>query len=202
MSESVKTILVIKLLNGMSFNLTGLSKIWNKAEFKELANNMALVEFEKEIDKIRIKEGGPWHCLNTTVVLHDWCPDLTPKEIKMTKLGVWAQLHNLPIGVVMYDKEVAGIKYIYIGRFVKTRKECAPMESAQEIEISSKVNLRVAEEPSAEPNLKHNENLGSSAEAQQLEQAVGGGERTAVGEGVRLEKVHGEQESNNRGTAE
>ncbi|KAL9686664.1 hypothetical protein QQ045_031057 [Rhodiola kirilowii] len=66
MNEEFKWAQVLKLANGRSFNLTGLTKvltkIWNvedKAKFAELANNMALVKFDYECDLIRIKDGGP-----------------------------------------------------------------------------------------------------------------------------------------------
>ncbi|KAL9685038.1 hypothetical protein QQ045_022484 [Rhodiola kirilowii] len=61
MSAEFKWALVLKLVNGMAFNLTGLSnvpsKIWNleldkRVRFKELVNNMALAEFVNVADMI------------------------------------------------------------------------------------------------------------------------------------------------------
>ncbi|CAM8906380.1 unnamed protein product [Rhodiola kirilowii] len=120
--------LVLKLANGMAFNLTGLSKvlckIWNvedkvKVCFKELANNMVLARFKFKSDLVRIKEGGPWHCMDTVVLMHEWCPELAPEEFVMNKLGVWAQLHNLPVGAVLNDREIGERLAVYIGRFIR-----------------------------------------------------------------------------------
>ncbi|KAL9682557.1 hypothetical protein QQ045_014358 [Rhodiola kirilowii] len=94
MSEGFQNALVLKLANSIPFNLKGLSnvlgKIWNvknKADFKELANNMALVKFEHEANLVRVRNGGPWHCLDTTVLMHDWLPDLAPEEFSMKRLS-------------------------------------------------------------------------------------------------------------------
>ncbi|KAL9669589.1 hypothetical protein QQ045_007136 [Rhodiola kirilowii] len=90
-----KWALVLRLANGMQFNLTGLSnvlsRIWNAEErvtFLELANNMALAKFKHESDFKRIRDGGPWHCMESFVLMHEWCPDLAPEEFQMNRLGV------------------------------------------------------------------------------------------------------------------
>ncbi|CAM8948074.1 unnamed protein product [Rhodiola kirilowii] len=108
MVEECKVAFVLKLANVMPFNLTGLSnvltKVWNmenRVTFTELANNMALAKFQNKSDMLKIRDGGPWLCLGTFIVMHDWCPDLAPEEFEMNRLGVWAQLHNLPVGVVL-----------------------------------------------------------------------------------------------------
>ncbi|KAL9673460.1 hypothetical protein QQ045_029718 [Rhodiola kirilowii] len=124
--------MILKLTNGMSFNLTGLGnvlcKIWNleldkRVRFKELASNMALAEFEYAADMVRVRDGGPWLCLGTVALIHDWCPDLAPEEIKMNKLRVWVQLHNLPMGAAVTDRDTAEKLAGYIGTFVKVDTE-------------------------------------------------------------------------------
>ncbi|CAM8951292.1 unnamed protein product [Rhodiola kirilowii] len=134
MKRSFKWALIVKLANGMSFNITWLgnvlSKVWNleldkRVRFKELASNMAMAEFEYAADMVRVREGGPWLCLNTVALLHDWCPELAPEEIKMNRLGVWAQLHNLPIGAVMTDRDTGEKLAGYIGKFIKVDTEGA-----------------------------------------------------------------------------
>ncbi|KAL9660629.1 hypothetical protein QQ045_025446 [Rhodiola kirilowii] len=126
MSAENKWAIVLKLANGVAANLNGLSKalckIWNveeRAYFKELANNMVLAIFKYKSDMVRIKEGGPWHCMDTVVLMHDWCPDLAPEEFIMNKLGVWAQFHNLLVGAALNDKEIGEKLAKYIGKFVK-----------------------------------------------------------------------------------
>ncbi|CAM8972453.1 unnamed protein product [Rhodiola kirilowii] len=133
---------VLKLVNGQPFNLTGLSnvltKVWNmerRVGFTELDNNMALARFRVRSDAQKIRDGGPWLCLGTFIVMHDWCPDLSPEEFVMNRLGVWAQIHNLPVGAVLKEKEVGEKLAPNIGRLVKV--------SQAETEILRKRYIRV-----------------------------------------------------------
>ncbi|KAL9663336.1 hypothetical protein QQ045_028176 [Rhodiola kirilowii] len=84
---------------------------------------MAIAEFWNSADMMRVKDGGPWLCLGTVALIHDWCPDLASEEIAMSRLGVWARLHNLPIGAAMSDKEIGKKLAPHIGRFVKVDSE-------------------------------------------------------------------------------
>ncbi|KAL9665935.1 hypothetical protein QQ045_000256 [Rhodiola kirilowii] len=120
MAEDYKCAFVLKLANGMPFNLTGpsnvLTKVWNmenRVTFTELANNMALAKFKNKSDMQKIRDGGPWLCLGTFIVMHDWCPDLSPEEFEMNRLRVWAQLHNLHVGAVLKDKAIGEKLAIY-----------------------------------------------------------------------------------------
>ncbi|CAM8926382.1 unnamed protein product [Rhodiola kirilowii] len=126
MSEEGKWAIVVKLANGMSFNIKGLAnvltKIWNmenRVSFVELANNMALAKFKTEGEMKKIWDGGPWLCMDTFILMHEWCPDLAPEEFVMNRLGVWAQMHNLPVGATLNDKEYGEKLAGYIGKFVK-----------------------------------------------------------------------------------
>ncbi|CAM8905935.1 unnamed protein product [Rhodiola kirilowii] len=142
MEEECKDGFVLKLANGLPFNLTGLSnvltKVWNmekKVGFTELGNNMALARFRYKSDMQKIRDGGPWLCLGTFIVMHDCCPDLSPEEFELKRLGVWAQLHNLPVGAVLKEKEVGEKRAPNIGRFVRV--------SQSELETSRKRYVRV-----------------------------------------------------------
>ncbi|KAL9678656.1 hypothetical protein QQ045_016504 [Rhodiola kirilowii] len=155
MQSGCKWALVLKLANGASFNLTGLSnvltKVWNvenKVSFMELANNMALAKFKFERDWIRIKEGGPWLCLQSAVLMHEWVPDLTPKEFQMKKLGVSAQLHNLLVGAVLNERDVGEKLAVKIGKFVRV--------SQSETEEAKRKYLRVRVEVDVEEPLVDN----------------------------------------------
>ncbi|CAM8959765.1 unnamed protein product [Rhodiola kirilowii] len=134
MKRSFRWALVLKLANGMAFNITGLgnvlSKVWNleldkRVRFKELASNMALSEFEYAVDMARVRDGGPWLCLNSVALFHEWCPELAPEEIRMNRLRVWAQLHNLPLGAVLTDKDTEEKLAGYIGKFIRVDTEGA-----------------------------------------------------------------------------
>ncbi|CAM8886767.1 unnamed protein product [Rhodiola kirilowii] len=142
MEEECKDGFVLKLANGLPFNLTGLSniltKVWNmekKVVFTELGNNMVLAKFRHRNDMQKIRDGGPWLCLGSFIVMHDWCADLSPEEFEMNRLGVWAQLHNLPVGVVLKDREVGEKLAPNIGKFVKV--------SQSELEGSRRRYIRV-----------------------------------------------------------
>ncbi|CAM8962967.1 unnamed protein product [Rhodiola kirilowii] len=84
---------------------------------------MALTEFEYAADMARVRGGGPWLCLNMVALLHDWCLDLAPEEIRMNQLGVWAQLHNLLIGAVVTERDIGEKLSCYIGKFIKVDTE-------------------------------------------------------------------------------
>ncbi|KAL9690902.1 hypothetical protein QQ045_011314 [Rhodiola kirilowii] len=66
MSEEGRWAIVVKLANGMPFNIKGLAnvltKIWNmegRVNFAELANNMALAKFKSEGEMKKVWDGGP-----------------------------------------------------------------------------------------------------------------------------------------------
>ncbi|KAL9666550.1 hypothetical protein QQ045_000885 [Rhodiola kirilowii] len=84
---------------------------------------MALAEFEYAADMVRVRDGGPWQCLNTVALLHDWCLDLALEEIRMNRLGVWAQLHNLSIGVMVTDRDTGEKLASHVGKFIKVDTE-------------------------------------------------------------------------------
>ncbi|KAL9672075.1 hypothetical protein QQ045_028323 [Rhodiola kirilowii] len=110
----------------MSFNIKGLAnvltKVWNmenRVSFTELANNMALVRFKTEGEMKKVWDGGLWLCMDSFILMHEWCPDLAPEEFVMKRLGVWAQMHNLPVGATLNDKEYGEKLAWNIGKFVK-----------------------------------------------------------------------------------
>ncbi|CAM8916826.1 unnamed protein product [Rhodiola kirilowii] len=107
MEEECKDGFVLKLASGLPFNLTGLSNVLTKV----------------------------WNMEKKFVVMHDWCADLSPEEFGMNQVGVWAQLHNLPVGAVLKDKEVGEKLAPNIGKFVKV--------SPSELEGSRRRYIRV-----------------------------------------------------------
>ncbi|KAL9690277.1 hypothetical protein QQ045_010674 [Rhodiola kirilowii] len=139
---------VVKLANGMPFNIKGLAnvltKIWNmenRVNFAELANNMALARFKTEGDLKKIRDGGPWLCMDSFIIMHDWCPDLAPDEFKMDRLGVWAQMHNLPVGAALKDKEYGEKLAGYIGKFIRVSQ--SESEGARKRFIRMRVEIEI-----------------------------------------------------------
>ncbi|CAM8989713.1 unnamed protein product [Rhodiola kirilowii] len=152
MEEECKDGFVLKLANGLPFNLTGLSnvltKMWNmerRVNFTELGNNMALARFRHRSDMQKIRDGGPWLCLGTFIVMHDWCPDLSPEEFVMKRLGVWAQFHNLPVGAVLKGKEVGEKLAPNIGSLVKVSQ--AESETSKKRYIRVRVEIAIDKVP-------------------------------------------------------
>ncbi|CAM8892644.1 unnamed protein product [Rhodiola kirilowii] len=148
MTEEGKRAMVVKLANGMPFNIRGLAnvltKIWNmenRVSFAEIANNMAVASFKSEGDMKKIRDGGPWLCMDSFIIMHDWCSDLAPEEFIMNKLGVWAQLHNLPVGAVLNDKECGEKLAGYIGKFIKVSQ--SEVDGARKRFIRVRVEIEI-----------------------------------------------------------
>ncbi|KAL9672305.1 hypothetical protein QQ045_028555 [Rhodiola kirilowii] len=80
---------------------------------------MALAKFKTECDMKKIRDGGPWLCMDSFILMHEWCSDLAPEEFTMNRLGVWAQMHNLPVGAVLDEKECGEKLVGNIGKFIK-----------------------------------------------------------------------------------
>ncbi|KAL9669366.1 hypothetical protein QQ045_006911 [Rhodiola kirilowii] len=95
----------------------------------------------RKVTILGVKDGGPWLCLGTVVLMHEWCPNLTPEEFFMNRLIVWAQLHNLSIEVVLNDKEIGGKLAANIEKFVRTNQ--SELEEPKRKYIRIKVEIDI-----------------------------------------------------------
>ncbi|KAL9675546.1 hypothetical protein QQ045_003748 [Rhodiola kirilowii] len=113
----------------------------NRISFVELANNMALAKFKTESDMKKVRDGGPWLCMDSLILMHEWCSDLAPEEFIMNRLGVWAQMHNLLVGAVLNDKECGEKLAGNIGKFIKVGQ--SESEGARKRFIRVRVEIEI-----------------------------------------------------------
>jgi hypothetical protein len=77
-----------------------MSKIWKTLEsvhFKELHDNLWLLEFGNESDKRRIKEGRPWLFDRSVLVLKELEEHIPPTQMEFSHALFWVQGHDMPL---------------------------------------------------------------------------------------------------------
>jgi hypothetical protein len=84
-----------------------LIKGWRLSEqvaFKVLGDNLFLLEFEKEEDKIRVFKGRPWFFEESIFAIEDFDGLSSPAEVVFEKVAFWVRMLNLPLACM--GKEV------------------------------------------------------------------------------------------------
>jgi hypothetical protein len=71
--------------------------------FKMLGNNMYLIEFEKEWDKIRILEGRPWTFDGHLVSLVDYDDVIPPSDLEFKRATFWVRMFRLPLACMGWE---------------------------------------------------------------------------------------------------
>lgn len=106
-----KSCLVGKLLSdryvGKDIIKRKLIKGWRPSghlAFKVLGENLFLLEFENEWDKIRVLEGRPWIFEGILFSVEDFDGLSSPSEIDFEHAVFWVRMHNLPLACM--GKEV------------------------------------------------------------------------------------------------
>jgi hypothetical protein len=82
-------------------------RIWKTIEsvrFKELHDNLWLLEFGTESDKRRIKEGRPWLFDRRIFVLKELEEHIPPSQMVFSLALFWVQVHDMPL--ICMNKEV------------------------------------------------------------------------------------------------
>ncbi|CAM8880609.1 unnamed protein product [Rhodiola kirilowii] len=79
--------------------------------------------------------------MDSFIVMHEWCSDLAPEEFKMNRLGVWAQMHNLPVGAMLNEKECGEKLARYVGKFIRVSQ--SETEGARKRFIRVRVEVEV-----------------------------------------------------------
>jgi hypothetical protein len=77
-----------------------MSRLWKtlaSVTFKEIHDNMWLLEFANESDKRRIKEGRPWLFDRSVLVLKEVDDCTPPLQMDFTKALFWVQVHDMPL---------------------------------------------------------------------------------------------------------
>jgi hypothetical protein len=82
---------------------TSMIRAWQpqgRVTFKNLGENLLLVDFENKWDKSRIMEGRPWTFDGHLLSLADF-DGITPvDEMEFEKVAFWVRMYNLPLACV------------------------------------------------------------------------------------------------------
>jgi hypothetical protein len=77
-----------------------MSRLWQtpaSETFKEIHDNLWLLEFANESDKRRNKEGRPWLFDRSVLVLKEVDDSTSPFQMDFTKALFWVQVHDMPL---------------------------------------------------------------------------------------------------------
>jgi hypothetical protein len=77
-----------------------MSKLWKTLEsvnFKEIHDNLWLLEFANMADKRRVKEGRPWLFDRSILVLKEVDESVPPVQMDFSKALFWIQVHDMPL---------------------------------------------------------------------------------------------------------
>lgn len=77
-----------------------LSLLWRmegRVTFKEVQDNLWLVEFSDGEDKIRVLEGRPWSFERQIFMLQDFDGQTPPSQMSFTHSPVLIQVHDMPL---------------------------------------------------------------------------------------------------------
>jgi hypothetical protein len=72
--------------------------------FKVVGENVFIMEFEKEGDKVRVLKGRPWICDGNLFSIEDFDGRSSPAEINFFQAAFWVRMINLPLACM--GKEV------------------------------------------------------------------------------------------------
>jgi hypothetical protein len=96
---------------------TLMSRLWKTAEavtFKEIQDNLWLLEFPNREDKGRVLEGRPWLFDRSLLVLKEIDENTPPSHMDFSNAFFWIQLHGMPLTCM--NREVG----LRIGRSIGT----------------------------------------------------------------------------------
>ncbi|KAJ9141031.1 hypothetical protein P3X46_031615 [Hevea brasiliensis] len=97
-----------------------MASVWRPMKgilIKELGNNVYLFQFFHELDVERVLKGGPWNYQQQPILLHELQPNEKPREVELTRLDLWVQVHDVPNGFMF--EHVAKDVGTYIGIFLE-----------------------------------------------------------------------------------
>jgi hypothetical protein len=79
---------------------TSLVRGWRlkgKYTFKILGENLFLIEFELDTDKVRVLKGRPWAFEGNLFLVEDFDGRTSPSEFTFDKASFWVRMSNLPL---------------------------------------------------------------------------------------------------------
>uniref|UniRef100_A0A803QNA4 Uncharacterized protein n=1 Tax=Cannabis sativa TaxID=3483 RepID=A0A803QNA4_CANSA len=112
--------LTSRVIDSLSMQHT-LASLWQPGKgmfVKELQTNLYLFQFYHEADIQRVIEGSPWTFNKFQLVFERLKKGEDPMLVKLCRLDIWVQLHNLRPGF-MFDSVVQRVAN-YIGTYVKS----------------------------------------------------------------------------------
>lgn len=77
-----------------------MSKIWKTVGnivFKDMYENLWLIEFSSETDKQRVMQGRPWLFDRSVLVLKDVDEGIPPSQMVFMSSPFWVQMHEMPL---------------------------------------------------------------------------------------------------------
>jgi hypothetical protein len=79
-------------------------KTSGKVTFKELHDNIWLIEFSTEADKRKVQEGCPWLFDRNVLILKEVEESIPLAQMDFSKSPFWIQVHDIPL--ICLNKEV------------------------------------------------------------------------------------------------
>ncbi|KAL2902768.1 hypothetical protein RDABS01_027850 [Bienertia sinuspersici] len=76
-----------------------MNQIWSltkKAVFREIENNMFVIQFFHWRDKEKVMNGRPWSFDQHLILLQDLDSSMQPSDIKLSTSPFWVRIYNLP----------------------------------------------------------------------------------------------------------
>lgn len=109
--EGSKPMLIGKIRSGKGFNkrsaIATMRKGWNlgeDTEIVEMKDDAFVFSFKSMREKQRILKGRPWSIQGSLMNIQEWSEFKVISEVCFDKSPIWAQFHNLPLG--MLEEEV------------------------------------------------------------------------------------------------
>jgi hypothetical protein len=84
-----------------------LSRLWRlvgRVSFKEIQENLWIIEFSDGVDRQRVLEGRPWSFDRYILVLNDFVGTIPPSQMEFLHSPFWVQVHDMPL--ICMNKEV------------------------------------------------------------------------------------------------
>ncbi|XP_040995985.1 uncharacterized protein LOC121242150 [Juglans microcarpa x Juglans regia] len=97
-------VLMDKNLNKEAFKRS-VTKVWNpegSVWFTEVGHHLFLVEFQKDVDIVRVLNGRPW-TFDKHLIFIQLFDKSTPNEMIFNQEPLWIQLHDLPLAAMIVD---------------------------------------------------------------------------------------------------
>lgn len=110
-NEGESRMLIGKIMAGKSINkravLATMRKGWNlgeETEIVEMNDDTFVFTFKDLREKHRLLKGRPWSVQGSLMNIQEWSEFMVTSEASFEKTPVWAQFHNLPLG--MLEEEI------------------------------------------------------------------------------------------------